>query len=142
MERIKFIVYKDGNFAHTVFGKYKGDYFHLCELIKLFDYEDYVKLIAGDAIETIPIFRDQNPEMLVSFAYVDFDLYEPVMMALNFLENVISIGGLIVFDEAIDSRWPGETIAMKEFLSESKHEFKMINNHLTRQPTMALMRVK
>ena len=38
--------------------------------------------------------------------------------------------------------WPGETIAMKEFLNQSSHKFEMINNDLSRQPTVALKRVE
>src|SRR5688572_112813 len=42
-----------------------------------------VKLIAGDATETIPRFIDGHPHLLVSLLFLDFDLYEPTKIALQ-----------------------------------------------------------
>jgi O-methyltransferase len=35
----------------------------------------------------------------VSVAYVDFDFYEPIIEALNFLESVLEIGGIVIVDD-------------------------------------------
>ena len=56
--------------------------------------------------------------------------------------DCLSVGGMVVFDEACTSEWPGETLAMKEFLKSTKNEFKMYSNPISRQPTVALKRVR
>jgi len=56
------------------------------------------------------------------------------------VEDSISVGGLIIFDEAGTKEWPGETIAMKEYLKNSNHKFEMLSNPFGRQPTIALRR--
>lgn len=132
---------EDGKFAMSQAGEYVGNEDILRKAINLFDLNSKVKLIIGDAIDTIPSFTKQYPEALCSFAYIDFDLYKPTKAALSFLDTSLSIGGVIVFDEACDPDWPGETIAMKEFLNITKHKFKMLSNPISLQPTVALIRV-
>ena len=78
----------------------RGDELNLRAAIDLFGMKSRIKLFVGDALETIPKFHKNNPESKCSFAYLDFDLYEPTKTALNHLNDSISIGGVIVFDEA------------------------------------------
>ena len=99
-------------------------------------------MIVGDACQTIDDFAKSRKEVLCSFAYLDFDLYEPSKHALKFLDDVLTVNGIIVFDQAGTQNWPGETIAMKEFLNYSSHEFQMLTNPISRQPTIALKRLK
>ena len=47
-----------------------------------------------------------------------------------------------MFDEALSTEWPGETLAMKEYLEGSKKKFEVVSNTLSRQPTLALIRVE
>jgi hypothetical protein len=42
-----------------------------------------VELIRGDAVETIPAFVEENPHVVVSLLFLDFDLYEPTRAALE-----------------------------------------------------------
>ena len=35
----------------------------------------------------------------VSFAYLDFDFYQPTLDGLNYLNNVLSLGGIIIVDD-------------------------------------------
>lgn len=132
----------DGKYASSQTGNYCGDETILKAAIELFNYEDTVELVIGDAIKTIPKYMESNKELILSFAYIDFDLYEPCKSALKMINDSLSVGGIIAFDEAITKEWPGETLAMKEFLKYTKHQYKMINNNFSRQPTMALKRVK
>jgi hypothetical protein len=134
-------VKEDGEFANTQTGKYCGDEQTLKKAISLFELENKVKLIPGDALATIPKYEKENPHSLISFAYLDFDLYEPTRAALKLLSDSISIGGVIVFDEACTTEWPGETLAMKEFLKETNKKFEMLSNPLSKQPTVAIRRV-
>lgn len=60
---------------------------------------------------------NSNLPQKVSFAYVDFDLYEPIKLALDFLHQTISIGGIIIVDD-YDFFSTGVKTAVDEFLEE------------------------
>lgn len=91
------------------------------ELIKINDstrflgHVNKVKLVRGDATRTIPAFIEENPHLLVSLLYLDFDLYEPTMAALKYFVPRMPKGAIIAFDELDNPLWPGETRAMLEF---------------------------
>ena len=136
------VLTSEGDFAVDQAGNYCGNEEVLRDAIKLFGFEEAIELVIGDANETIPAFIESHPESLISFAYIDFDLYEPCRNALKLIENSLSVGGIIAFDEAGTREWPGETLAMKEFLENTQHKYESINNTLSRQPTIALRRVQ
>jgi hypothetical protein len=131
---------EDGLYAKEQQGKYVGDERTLREAISLFGYENKISLVVGDALLTIPVYDQENPSSLISFAYLDFDLYEPTKLALQFIDRNISVGGVIVFDEACTPEWPGETLAMKQFLGKSSNKYRMLSNAVSKQPTVALIR--
>ena len=73
-----------------------------------------VNLIKGDATKTIVKFMKDNPHLLISLLFLDFDLYKPTKIALkNFLPRMPK-GSIIAFDELDNPLWPGETQAMLE----------------------------
>jgi hypothetical protein len=51
----------------------------------------------------------------VSFAYVDFDFYEPIKVALEFLHAVTPKGAIVIVDD-YDFFSTGSKIAVDEFL--------------------------
>lgn len=130
----------DGVEAINLAGKYRGNEEILRAAIKLYNLEEWVHLIKGDATQTIPVYEAAFPEAMVSLAWIDFDLYEPCKIALEFLSRRLSVGGVIVFDEAISQLWPGETIAMLEFLESSGGRYRMEANTIGRQPVMHLIK--
>jgi hypothetical protein len=132
----------DGDFATSQTGKYRGDYEVLMQAIDLFELRSKVELVVGDALETIPKYLEDHRDSVFSFCYLDFDLYEPTKKALELIDESLSVGGVIVFDEALSSEWPGETLAMKEYLASTDKKFKTVSNTLSRQPTLALVRVE
>ena len=88
--------------------------------IKLFDQNrpighiPKVELVKGDARQTIPEYIERNPYLVVSLLYLDFDLYEPTVTALeNFLPRMPK-GAIIGFDEINSPSWSGETLAVLE----------------------------
>lgn len=111
--------------AHVKEGDLAADvHDELCQLIEVYDSTRYlghinkVNLIKGNAIETIPKFIQENPHIVVSLLYLDFDLYEPTKVALeNFLPRMPK-GGILAFDELDNPLWPGETLAMLECHAE------------------------
>lgn len=107
------------------------------ELLKLIDAYDSdrflghipkVHLIQGDAVETIPRFLEENPHLLVSLLFLDFDLYEPTKVALQHFLPRMPKGAVLAFDELDNPAWPGETLAMLEEVGAnririSRHHF-------------------
>ncbi len=88
--------------------------------IKLFDQNrpighiPKVELIKGDATQIIPEYIEKHPYLLVSLLYLDFDIYEPTVVALeNFLPRMPK-GAIIGFDQLNSPSWPGETLAVLE----------------------------
>jgi hypothetical protein len=65
-------------------------------------------------IENI-IHTDGNLPKQVSFAYVDFDFYEPIRIALDFLHTVTSPGSIIIVDD-YDFFSTGVKDAVDEFI--------------------------
>jgi O-methyltransferase len=67
------------------------------------------------------IHTDQNLPGKVSFAYVDFDFYEPIKIALNFLHSVTTSGSIIIVDD-YDFFSTGVKEAVDEFLSDKNFD--------------------
>jgi hypothetical protein len=85
-----------------------------------------VKTIKGDAVQTIPKFFAENPSVLVSLLYLDFDLYEPTIVALKTIMPRMPKGAIIAFDELCVPQFPGETTALLETLDINKYELKKL----------------
>lgn len=83
-----------------------------------------IEIVAGDACKTIPKYVDDNPHLLISLLYLDFDIYEPTKVALEHLYLRVVKGGVVAFDELNCLEWPGETIALREFLDLSQVSLK------------------
>jgi hypothetical protein len=119
---------RDANrFATAQVGQLQADvYTELVNLIRLYDQDrflghvDKVHLIKGNATETIPAFIDQNPHVLVSLLYLDFDLYEPTQAALAHLLPRMPSGAVVAFDELDNPIWPGETVAAVQVMASRR----------------------
>jgi macrocin-O-methyltransferase TylF-like protien len=75
-----------------------------------------IELVRGDATETIPRYVAENPHLLISLLYLDFDIYAPTAVALKELLPRMPKGAVIAFDELNLRDWPGETVALLESL--------------------------
>jgi Macrocin-O-methyltransferase (TylF) len=73
-----------------------------------------IGLVVGDAEVTIPRFIAENPHVLFSLIYLDFDIYAPTKVALECLYPRLVPGGILAFDEINCPEWPGETVAALE----------------------------
>ena len=82
------------------------------------------ELIKGDATKTIKEYLTNNPQTIISFAYFDFDIYEPTKVCLEAILPHLTKGSIIAFDELNDPNFPGETIAFKEVLGLNNYEIK------------------
>jgi len=73
------------------------------------------ELVKGDASKTVPEYLEKHPEMMISLAYFDFDIYQPTIDCLKAIEDRLSVGSVIAFDELNLQQFPGETVAVREF---------------------------
>jgi len=93
---------------------------HLKTWAKIFDenravsHIPKIELIKGNAINTIPKYVKDNPHLIISLLYLDFDIFEPTSIALKNFLPLVPKGGIIGFDELNSKKWKGETIALKE----------------------------
>lgn len=83
-----------------------------------------VYLIKGDALQTIPLFLKENPHLLISLLFMDFDLYEPTKIALHHFLPRMPKGAVLAFDELNNPWWPDETQAVLEELNVSHYKFE------------------
>lgn len=98
-------------------------YDHLEQCVKLFDMNRFighipkVELVRGDATKTIPMYLKENPQLIVSLLYLDFDIYEPTVAALKHFLPRMPKGAVIAFDELNLKDWRGESIAVLQTLN-------------------------
>lgn len=94
--------------------------------IKLFDQNrtlgqvPKISLIRGDFNVTAKKFLSENQHVIFSLLYLDFDLYEPTAEALKYFLPRCGNGSIIAFDEINHPLWPGETLALLEYM-DIKH---------------------
>jgi len=97
-------------------------YNELNELIKAYDKNRFlghinkVELIKGDSSKTIPSFIESHKHLVISLLFLDFDLYEPTKVALEYFVPRMPKGAVIAFDELDNPIWPGETLALVDSL--------------------------
>lgn len=71
-----------------------------------------VELVQGDATKSIPDYLRDNPHLVVALLYLDFDLFEPTLTALDSFLPRMPKGAILAFDELNQKNWPGETLAV------------------------------
>lgn len=81
-------------------------------------------LVEGDACETVAGYLGQHTESMIALAFFDMALYEPTKAALLAMEDRFLLGSVLVFDELNDARYPGETIAVREWLKGRSYTVK------------------
>jgi hypothetical protein len=97
-------------------------YDHVKRCVELYDMNRFVghvpkvELVRGDAAKTIPHYLTENPQLIVSLLYLDFDIYEPTLVALKHFLPRMPKGAVIAFDELNLKDWSGESIAVLESL--------------------------
>jgi hypothetical protein len=126
---------EDGRGENARVGAFREGYDTYAELtgaISAFDANRFinqkakVELVKGDARQTIPQYLQENPHLIVSLLYLDFDIYEPTVTALTHLLPRMPKGAVIAFDEVNNPDWPGETRALLEKLDLHRHRLECL----------------
>jgi len=107
-------------------------YDELSAVIKEYDANRFIndiekiELIKGDANQTIPKYVETNKHLIVSLLYLDFDIYEPTVTALEHFLPRMPKGSILAFDEVNNEFWPGETMAMLEKFDLNQYQLECL----------------
>lgn len=129
---------EDKDVAEQFRGDYAADHQQVNEVIKSQGLETYVSVIKGDISETLPGFLDKNQHLSYSLLYCDVDLYRPTRDILFLMHERLSHGGIFILDQWNCLDWPGETLAVREFLAEHGTEYTQEAVPESEQPTLVL----
>ena len=140
-EGLTTFVPEDGD-AESTHGSYKGSLEELQDLIKVCDLQDDVEIHKGLIQDTLTPLLEGNAAMTFSFVYCDTDLFEPTELILKSMHDRLAKGGLFVFDQWNDARWPGEGKAANNFMKEFGDHYEMEHISGARQPSLALRKIK
>ena len=105
---------------------YKGKMAHKMEKVKNeldeigFDEE---KIIINKGFLNKDSITHMTLPKKVSFAYLDFDFYQPTLDSLNFLQIALNIGGIIIVDD-YDFFSTGAKTATDEWLEYNSQSFQ------------------
>lgn len=123
-------------------GTYKGSYNQLQDMIQLYGFADTVVIHQGPIEETLPKFNEEVQSATWSLVYFDADIYEPAVAVLAHCHERLSKGGVFVFDEWNFKDWPGETLAVREFMKLHGDDYQMEGIKGTRQPSLVLRKIR
>ena len=120
--------------------KTKGKYIGKPQLIK--------KIISFFRLKKIHVINDDIMNLSlhmkkfnrISFIYIDCNVYKVVEKILNQMNNKISPGGIIAFDEARNKFNTDEGRAMMKFYKENKKHYKLIKLNPNYQPDAILIK--
>ena len=132
----------EDNLSAETRGLYRGNLEELVEMIALYELEDDIVIHKGDILSTLPDALTSDEALSFSFVYCDTDLYAPTSVLLNNLHPRLAKGGLFVMDEWNYSKWPGETVAVREFLAAQGDAYELRHVRNSRQPSMVLKKIR
>jgi len=138
------IINEKDNTAYAKKGGVCADsYSDIIECIKLYDINRHInhiskiQLVKGDAIKTIPEYLKDNPHLVVSMLYLDFNLYEPTKIALDTLIPRMPKGAMIVFDDLNLKMWQGATTSVCD--SIGIHNLRIQRSHISPRISYAII---
>ena len=73
-----------------------------------------IEFVAGNAVETIPVWLEKNPGISVAMIILGTDIYEPTKVALDCFYERMPKGSLLLFGAANYNPNPGETKAIMD----------------------------
>ncbi len=122
-------------------GAYKGSFEELNDIISLYNLDNSIVIEKGTIEETLPKTLETKKGLSFSLVYIDTDLYASTKLILESLHNRLTKGGIFVLDEWNFDQWPGESIAVNEFMKDFGNYYEMETIKNTRQPSLVLRKV-
>ena len=104
-------------------GMYKADYETVAKRLKISERKN-LKLFKGWFSDTFRLKEVRKIDK-IAFARIDCDIYRPALECLEFIEDRLVEGAIVVFD---DWSWTfkGEALALYEHLKKSQWNFKFL----------------
>jgi len=119
-------------------GRYAGSLPELQAMAALYRLNDDIVIHQGLIEQTLPEVLKQDQALSFSFVYCDTDLYSSTRQILDGLHDRLSRGGVFVLDEWNHPSYPGETVAVREFVDAHPGQYEMEHVARTRQPSLVL----
>ena len=88
--------------------------------------KEKIEIIKGDANKIIPQYIQDNKHLTVSLLFLDFDLYEPTVIALEHFLPRMPKGAILAFNEINNADWQGETQALLDKMNLNKHKLECL----------------
>ncbi len=103
-----------------------GDGIPVGEMRRVFEHKaiQNVELIEGDVLVTVPAYRQQHPELKIALLHVDVSVYEPSLVCLRELYDLVVKGGIVMLDDF--ATVAGETRAIDEFFADKDVLFEKL----------------
>jgi hypothetical protein len=97
-------------------------------IIKLLDASGIEKQLITTRIKLVPGFFNDSlkkfPDKSIALLHIDVDLYESYRDVLNILFPKVAKGGIVLFDEYNELKWPGATKAIDEYFKNTSYKIK------------------
>ena len=113
-------------------------------LIKERNLDNLYEIVEGNVCETVKSYFENCSLKSVSFVIFDMDVYKPTSEAIKYVLPNLVPGGKIIFDEATDGNWLGETKALNELITMAEklnYKYTIKENNITAQPTTVFTRI-
>lgn len=123
-------------------GRYHGSFEELLDVVNLYQMGDEIVITKGLIEETLRPFLAAQPHLAFSLIYCDTDLYASTREILWQMHPHLSKGGVFVFDEWNRDDYPGEGIAVSEFLKKHGECYTMHHVQTARQPNMYIRKIR
>jgi len=91
---------------------------HLFDFDRFVGHKSRIELIEGDIAETVPKFAQSRSGEAIRLLNLDCDLFEPTLVGLRELYDMVLPGGVILIDEFAFKEFPGETLAIRRFFED------------------------
>ena len=123
-----------GKHEHNVVGGQSADsYKEIVKCAAIYDKQrpishiPKIRLIKGDFLKTGRKFLKDNPYLVISLLFMDFDLYKPTKKALELFLPRMPAGAVLAFDQLNNHMWPGETMALLNRLDLNKYRLRQFH---------------
>lgn len=122
-------------------GAYKASLDELRQMMDLYELQDDIKLHIGVIEDTLPQLLESEKALSFSFVYCDTDLYRSTRCILENIHPRLMKGGIFAFDQWNWDAYPGEGMAVNEFLDRHAGRYAVEHVKGARQPTLCLRKL-
>ena len=83
---------------------------------------EHCHMVKGDICKTVPAFTAKH-SIPVALLHIDTDLHNPAHISLKYFYDKVVNGGIVVFHDYADPKWPGIKRVVDEFVNKMQWGF-------------------